>query len=191
MKQKAQIIQDICSALLSDDKEKAKEMARREYPFIITPSSKRQMTDIQRTKIFIRDGFLDRYTGEQLVYPGAIVLLSILLPEEFPAHPSWKMSESHILYWELWPTIDHLIPVARGGIDDESNWVCTSMIRNSAKSNWLIEEIEWKLLPPGNFNEWDGLIHWFMAYVKQHPLMLEKKEIKKWHATAKRCLPSP
>jgi len=107
------------------------------------------------------------------------------------------MSESHIFYWELWPTIDHVIPVARGGDNDNSNLVCTSMIRNSAKSNWLLEEIGWKLLPPGDFSGWDGLIHWFMAYIEQHPLVPEDKEISKWkeilkwHATAKRCLTSP
>jgi hypothetical protein len=80
--QKAQIIQDICSALLSGDNEKAKEIACRDYPFVIPPSSKRQMTDTERTRIFIRDGFLDRYTGRQLVYPGTIILLSVLLSEE-------------------------------------------------------------------------------------------------------------
>lgn len=188
MKQKAQIIKDICAALLADDKQQAKAIARRDYPCTISPAAKRRITDIQRTQIFMRDGFIDRYTGEQLVYPGAIILLSVLLPEELPSHPNWKMDESHIFYWELYPTIDHVIPVARGGVDDESNWACTSMLRNSAKSNWLIEEIGWKLLPRGDFNEWDGMMHWFIAYIKQHPLMLENKGIKKWHMTAKRCL---
>ena len=40
-------------------------------------------------------------------------------------------------------TIDHVIPVARGGADDESNVVTTSMLRNSAKSNWLLDEVGW------------------------------------------------
>ena len=188
MKQKAQVLEQISSALLAGDREKAVEIARRDYPFDGSTAVKRKITDAQRTQIFIRDGFIDRYSGQQLVYPGAIILLSVLLPEEFPAHPSWKMSESHILYWELWPTIDHVIPVARGGEDDKSNWVCTSMGRNSAKSNWLLEEIEWQLLPAGDFKTWDGMIQWFMDYLELHPAHLENKELNKWHATAKRAL---
>ncbi len=188
MKQKAQIINQIGAALLDGNREKAKEIACRDYPFVIPSAVKSKITDAQRTKIFIRDGFIDRYSGEQLLYPGAIVLLSVLLPDEFPSHPNWKMSESHILYWELWPTMDHVIPVARGGTDDNSNLVCTSMGRNSAKSNWLLEEIEWQLRPPGDFEEWDGMMHWFLDYVAQHTAHLENKEINKWHTTAKRCL---
>jgi 5-methylcytosine-specific restriction endonuclease McrA len=189
MKEKAQIIKSICSALLAGDKQKAREIAQQDYPFIVPPSSKSALTDIKRTKIFIRDGFIDRYSGEQLVYPGAIILLSALLPEEFPSHPSWKMSESHIFYWELWPTIDHIVPRARGGTDEESNLACTSMVRNSAKSNWLLDEVGWQLRASGDFKEWDGLMHWFTEYLEKYPQLLETKEINKWHTTAKRCLP--
>jgi hypothetical protein len=46
------------------------------------------------------------------------------------------------------------------------------------------------LLVPGDFDQWDGMIHWFIAYVEQHPFVLENKDIKKWHLTAKRCLPT-
>jgi hypothetical protein len=48
------------------------------------------------------------------------------------------MSETHIIYWALFPTIDHVVPVAREGPDEDKNWVTTSMLRNAAKSNWTL-----------------------------------------------------
>ena len=68
------------------------------------------------------------------------------------------MSETHMIYWELFPTVDHVVPIARGGGDDESNWVTTSMLHNSAKSNWKLEELGWQLLPAGDIEQWDGLL---------------------------------
>lgn len=106
------------------------------------------------------------------------------MPEEFPAHPNWDMSESHIVYWELFPTIDHVIPLARGGPDDEMNWVTTSMLRNSAKSNWTLEELGWKLLPPGSTREWDGLMRWSYEFVLRDPSLLKDRYLKRWHKIA-------
>ena len=79
------------------------------------------------------DGFVDRYTVARLALPAALRTLSILLPDEFPFHPSCKMEITHPAYWELYATIDHVVPVTRGGADDLSNWVTTSQARNSAK----------------------------------------------------------
>ncbi len=118
-------------------------------------------------------------------------LLSRLLPTEFPFHLNWKMSESHVAYWELFPTIDHIIPVARGGADDETNWVCTSMLRNSAKSNWTLEELGWTLQPPGDYNQWDGLIGWFLKYTERYPAHLQETYIKRWHNAALRTRAMP
>jgi hypothetical protein len=115
----------------------------------------------------MRDGFVDRYSGLRLVNPGVLRLLSALLPRDFPAHPNWKMSESHVAFWELFPTIDHVVPVARGGADEPSNWVTTSMFLNSAKSNALLDEIGWTLYPAGTLESWDGLTQWLMDYCSQ------------------------
>ena len=90
------------------------------------------------------------------------------------------MSECHLAYWQLLPTIDHVIPVSRGGVDDESNWVCTSQLRNSAKSNWLLEELGWILHNPGDLDSWDGLVGWFLAYKTDNPDILEDKYINSW-----------
>lgn len=188
MKTKVEVISEICRVLLGGNEETAKQIAAREYPFTSQIPFKRRITKVERTKVFIRDGFIDRYSGEPLIYPGTIVTLSELLPEEFPYHANWKMDACHPCYWELWPTIDHVVPVARGGKDDESNWVSTSMFHNSAKANAQLTEIGWQLYSPGNFNEWDGLIHWFMEYIESHPELLKKERIKQWYVCAKYCV---
>jgi 5-methylcytosine-specific restriction endonuclease McrA len=188
MREKSQIISDICFALSVNNKHEAINIARREYPFEIVERSKRRISDVARTKIFIRDGFIDRYSGQKLVYPGTIMLLAVLLPNEFPYHPNWKMDASHIFFWELWPTIDHVFPIARGGADEESNWICTSMLRNAIKSNWTLDEVGWQLLPPGDLSKWDGLIHWFVDYVEENESILENGDVSKWYQTGIKCL---
>jgi len=58
----------------------------------------------------------------------------------------------------LFPTIDHVVPVARGGADDETNWVATSMLRNSANANWTLAELGWALRPASRDDTWDSMI---------------------------------
>jgi len=62
------------------------------------------------TRIFARDGFIDRYRGSRLIFPPVLRLLSLYLPKEFPYHKNGKMTEGHMAYWELFPTVDHVVP---------------------------------------------------------------------------------
>lgn len=158
----------------------AADMIRQHYPFTPIKKNGRKYTPRQMTKVFLRDGFIDRYRGTKLVHPPALRLLSHYLPECFPYHKNAKINEAHIAYWELFPTIDHLVPVARGGIDSEENWVCCSMLTNSIKSNWLLEELQWDLKIPGNSNVWDGMLSWFLRHVDDHKELLAIGYIKTW-----------
>jgi hypothetical protein len=97
------------------------------------------------------------------------------------------MSECHIAYWELYPTIDHRCPIARGGEDADTNWVTTSMLRNSAKANWTMEELGWKIFPEGDHLEWDGLTKIFLQYVEPHPEILADRDAKIWCAAARKA----
>ena len=151
---KAQTIKAVCDNLLAGDAQAAGAIARNDYPFAPPQSTGRAYTEAECTTIFIRDGFIDRYSGTQLVFPGTLRLLSRLLPSDFPFHRNWKMTETHMVYWELFPTVDHIVPIARGGAHDETNWATTSMLRNSAKSNWTLEELGWQLVPAGDLREW-------------------------------------
>jgi len=133
-------------------------------------------------------GFVDRYSGDKLIFPPVLRLLSILIPEEFPFHKNWKMSACHIGFWQLLPTIDHIIPLSRGGTNEESNMVCTSQLRNSVKANWLLEELGWELHPPGNLLKWDGLMNWFIRYVGKYPKFLQDSYLNSWYKAAIRIL---
>ncbi|MCP4308858.1 MAG: HNH endonuclease [bacterium] len=86
--------------------------------------------------------------------------------------------------WELFPTIDHVVPVALGGHDEDDNFVTTSMMRNQIKAQWTLEEMGWVLHPPRTISDWDGLMGWFVDYVAAHPLLLETPYIKRWHRLA-------
>ena len=131
-------------------------------------------------KVFLRDGFIDRYSGDKLLFPGLIKIMTIEFPDIFKYHKNWKMSDTHMIYWDLFPTIDHLIPVARGGQNCESNLITTSMIRNSAKSNWTIEEIGWTLHDKGQLDNWDGLVKYFMDLTSGNPEYEKDNYVKNW-----------
>ena len=42
---------------------------------------------------------------------------------------------------------------ALGGADSEENWATTSMLHNSIKNNWTLEQLNWKLYDAGNYEE--------------------------------------
>ena len=180
--QKADIIKDICLKLLEGNKAGCSDIANAQYPFSPFTSEKRKYTPTQMTKVFLRDGFIDRYFGEKLLFPGIFRILKLELPLDFPAHSNWKMTETHMVYWELFPTIDHILPIARGGKDIEENWVTTSMVRNSAKANWTLEEVGWTIKDKGNLEEWDGLSNLFLRIVGQSETLGADPYIRRWRA---------
>lgn len=187
MKSDPSILKDVCASLTDDRHGEARRLLESEYPFEAIEPVNRTYTEYQRTQVFVRDGFIDRYTGNRLVFPGALRLISEALPEAFPYHPNGKMSECHRAYWELLPTIDHVVPVSRGGEDSTDNWVTTSMRRNGIKANWTMEELGWSLVEPGELSEWDGLIGWFLQEVEEKDELLnDSKYLRRWYRAAQK-----
>lgn len=182
------VIAEVCRELEQGVVEDAARSLRLHYPFAPEPVVERRYGPLESTRIFVRDGFLDRYTGERLIFPPVLRLISLTLPNEFPYHPNWKTDVTHPAYWEVGATIDHLVPVTRGGSDDESNWMTTSMARNSAKMNWTLEELGWRLHPPGDFNDWDGMMAWFVRFAHDRPVMLQSASIRQWFRAARLAL---
>ncbi|MCK5133872.1 MAG: HNH endonuclease [Candidatus Sabulitectum sp.] len=131
-------------------------------------------------RVFLRDGFIDRYSGEKLLFPPVLRIISLLYPLEFPYHSHWKMDRCHLAYWHLIPTIDHVVPVSRGGLDEEANMVCTSQMKNSVKAGWLLEELGWKLYPAGCADEWDGLLQWAVSYCGTNSRLMQKSNATDW-----------
>lgn len=184
-KEKSAIITDIVTMLLYDNKLAAKTIICEEYSHKYIEIEKRAYTMEQKMHQFISDSFIDRYTGQKLLNPGILKLISYYFPEEFPYHPHWKMTETHIAYWELIPTLDHVYPIAKGGHDDEKNWVTTSMKNNSIKSNYTIDEIHWKLYPKGDITNWDGLTKVLIELVEKDKELLKDSYIKNWYKISK------
>lgn len=104
----------------------------------------------------MKDGVIDRYSGERLLNPGILKILSAYFPKEFPYQFHWKMTDTHVAYWELIPTIDYVYPIARGGVDDPSNWVTTSMLHNQVKNNWTLDQLNWNLYSAGDIQSVPG-----------------------------------
>lgn len=159
----------------------AKKTIIEEYPFHMLVSQGRNYTNKEKMEQFVRDGFIDRYSGQKLVNPGMLKVLSYYMPDVFPYHAHWKMEQCHNAYWEFIPTIDHIVPVALGGADVKENWVTTSMLHNSIKSNWTLEQLNWKLYDAGDFKEYDGFTSLFIQLVEAESDMLKDIYIKKWY----------
>ncbi len=177
---KALIIKNLCGLLMDDKKQDCIDFAIDNYPFIDNLIQKRQYSKYQMCKVFLRDGFIDRYSGNKLLFPGLIKILTIEFPDIFKYHRNWKMADTHMIYWDLFPTVDHLIPIARGGQDIESNWITTSMLRNSAKSNWTIEEIGWTLYDKGQLDNWNGLINYFIDLTNKNHDYEKDNYVRDW-----------
>jgi 5-methylcytosine-specific restriction endonuclease McrA len=177
---RADILAAVCRLLDADERDRASALIQREYPFSPVEPTKRTCSLVEALHVFRRDGFVDRYSGGRLVFPGVLRVLSGQLGAAFPYHPNWKTSETHFAYWELYPTVDHLIPVTRGGRDEPGNWMTTCMLRNSAKGNWTLEELGWSLHPAGNLAQWDGLETWFTAHVERTPLLKQDTGVRDW-----------
>lgn len=178
---KITIIKQSAKSILTGNIESAKNVINKEYPFKKLKPEGRSYTDKEKYEQFVRDGFIDRYTGEKLVNPGLLKVLSYYMPDAFPYQSHWKMEECHSAYWELVPTIDHIIPIAIGGEDNPSNYATTSMLHNSVKSNWTLEQLNWKLYPAGDINEYDGLTDLFVRLTENDLELFDDPYIKRWY----------
>lgn len=170
MNEQASVIARICGLLEADNVGDAEVLVHDEYPFTSEERAVRSYSPAQMTAVFLRDGFIDRYSGDRLVFTPVLRLITEQMPAGvFPFHPNWKRSETHRAYWDLAPTIDHIVPVTRGGNNDANNLVTTSQIRNTLKGSALLSEIDWKLHEKGNLADWDGLTSWYLAFLGGHP----------------------
>lgn len=178
-----------CEQVAAGDLESARRLMREEHPFVAQRSAGRSYTTTQMVRVFARDGFIDRYSGGRLVFPSVLRQLAHLMPEELPWHPHGKMDRCHILHWTLWPPIDHLVPLARGGTDAENNWVTTSVLRNMSKGQATLDELGWRLHPAGRIEDWDGLVGWFLAYAERRPEVLDEiRSLRSWRRAASAVL---
>jgi len=182
--EKHRVIAAVGESLLRGTPDAAAKLLRETYPFEPVSTAKREYSALEATRVFMRDGFVDRYSGARLLFVPALRVISQVLPEQFPYHPNWKTDRTHVAYWELGATIDHVQPVTRGGADETRNWVTTSMAHNSAKAGSTLAEIGWTLQPAGDRSQWDGMLRWFLAYTAEHPELALSPAMRRWRRAA-------
>lgn len=186
--QKVSALEAVCKALSGGQTEKAREIITARYPFTPIRPRRRTYTTRKMLRVFVRDGFIDCYSGRRLVCPPALRLIHTRLKNYFPYDPHWPLDRCHFAFWELYPTIDHITPVSRGGNNDEANLVTTSMIYNNAKAHWTLEELGWPLPGGGHMSDWDGLLHWFVSQTDAVPSLLDCDYFHEWDAAAREVL---
>ena len=96
---RATAIQETCAALAEHGVPDAAAVIARAYPFTPVPPVKRVVRERDAVAVFVSDGFIDRYSGQRLVFPGVLSLLSQVMPDAFPYHPHWRVSMTHPAFW--------------------------------------------------------------------------------------------
>jgi len=180
-------ISEVCRCLIQNRVDFAIETLNKNYPFAPKPINKKKFSEEQSTRIFVRDGFIDQYSGDKLIFPPVFRVLSQELGKAFPFHPHWKTDEVHPAYWALYPELDHGTPLSRGGEDVETNLYTTSSARNSAKGNWTLDELGWTPHNRGQVEDWDGKIVWFLKYAdrKKDADIFKNQSVRRWVKAAK------
>jgi 5-methylcytosine-specific restriction endonuclease McrA len=128
-----------------------------------------RMTDAVVFDVYRREQFTCRYCGQQTVLLAALRYLSGRFPDLVPYHPNWRRDATHPLYPLITTSLDHLVPVRRGGTNEPTNLFTTCSRCNYQKGDLLLEELGWQVLPPSTVR-WDGLTGFFLRAMAAHPL---------------------
>jgi 5-methylcytosine-specific restriction endonuclease McrA len=131
---------------------------------------RRRSVEREKLAVFREDRWTCRFCGRKTIDVRVLRQLSKALPDAFPFHPNWKFGESHLLYWTHSTSLEHLVPLARGGADSRESFVTTCYGCNDARSDFTLEELGWVLLPRTQ-NGWDGLTGFLpdLAHLNRNP----------------------
>ena len=55
------------------------------------------------------------------------------------------------------------------------------MLHNLVKSNWTLEQLNWKLYPAGDISEYDGLTGLFVRLIENDLELFDAPYIKRWY----------
>jgi len=145
----------------------------------------------RQIQVFLRDGCIDRYTGQRLLFPGVIYLLGSVgyknaytgpLREVLPWVKNWPRDDNpekgkpraHSIIYDIECTWDHLHPVAAGGDYPLNNLYTTSMWNQAVKGDQLMLNPINPRFPEGDLQQWDGLLGWALAYIDENRPVLSK-----------------
>lgn len=201
------IIMDACQALSDEGVDECRRIIQKNYPF--DPNTKprevrsrgsqprdgySEVTScwveghIAKMRVFSRDGFENRLTGELLIFPAVLRLLSREMPREFPFQQYLRPEATHIAYHDLGACTVPLVPLSRGGRSEETNLITTTMPYILARTDQTVEEAGWRLTREGFVDEWDGMSTWYVEYVNDHQELREVNFFNLWFNAARSVL---
>jgi 5-methylcytosine-specific restriction endonuclease McrA len=131
-------------------------------PSRTAPAIQRRTVERDKLAVFARDRWTCRVCGSRTLDLRVLKLVSRALPVEFPYHSNWKFGHAHLIYWTRSSSLEHVVPLARGGTDELSNLVTTCYSCNAARSHYLLEEIGWTLRAPAS-STWRGLTEYLAS----------------------------
>lgn len=115
----------------------------------------------QMVHIFRRDCFCCRYCGSKTILTPIMELLGTLYPEIFPFQSAgWRAGVTHPAVISRSPAVDHVVPAAWGGSNEEENLVTACTPCNSVKSDMNLDQIGWRVVEVSD-PRWDGLFRYY------------------------------
>lgn len=165
-------------------------LLRASWPFAPSARTERKVSDREKLQVFKADRFRCRYTGDLLLLPAYLRVLSALYPDAFPYHQNWKAEETHPAYWSHTASLEHVEPVSVGGAEHLDNWVTTSMARNQVRSRFALESLGWAVRPRSTDSDWDGGISAFIALSDTDGVLTNPHHgsyIARWRSLALEC----
>lgn len=109
-----------------------------------------------KTATFEHDQYTCRFCGTRTIDLEVLKALSRIFPAELPYDSAWKHGRSSLVYWTHSTSLEHVIPIARGGLDRPDNYATTCYACNDARGDLLLVEIGWRKRPASR-EPWDGL----------------------------------
>ena len=74
-------------------------------------------------EIFCRDNWHCRYCSDSVFFSPILKILETISPDHGYYHPNGKTGEMLPLFANKFASIDHIIPVTKGGVNDIDNYV--------------------------------------------------------------------
>ena len=169
-----------CLALEAGSVNAAEKIIATGFPFSGYLNDEKPLSEATQLKIFRRDGFVDRFTGQKVFLPPVLTVLSEMLPDVFPNHPNWKRDETHQAHEMFTATVKKIIPNRPA---DEFNLATAAYKTKAAKANATLEDLGWKILSLEEIADlrWNGMTGWFMNYVDDHRDLLSVPLIARWY----------
>ncbi|MBR4383255.1 MAG: hypothetical protein IKP64_06830 [Selenomonadaceae bacterium] len=169
-----------CLALETGSVNAAEKIIATGFPFSGYLNDEKPLSEAAQLKIFRRDGFVDRFTGQKVFLPPVLTVLSEMLPDVFPNHPNWKRDETHQAHEMFTATVKKIIPNRPA---DEFNLATAAYKTKAAKANATLEDLGWKILSLEEIADlrWNGMTGWFMNYVDDHRDLLSVPLIARWY----------